>query len=164
MKKLNLLRHIKIGAFIRLNFLQKNIKKRNRAKIIPYGNVYMQLYKDARIELNHYLLANTLKPYKSKAEVNIRLGEKARMIVNGAFSVGYGSDFQVFEGGKLVLNGGYCNCNLIIRCHYDIAIGKGVAIAHNVLIIDTDAHSITGQKEKGNYVHIEDNVWIWGPC
>lgn len=154
------LKNVNISRLIYLNLLKTRIDKNNNARIIPYGRVNIETADNALLKINGNFVLNSLKSKASRAEVNIKLYKSARLIVDGAFSMGYGADVQVFDGARLILAGGYSNCNLTIRCHNEITIGKGVAIAHNVMMIDTDAHQISGQRNTNNFIHIGNHVWI----
>ncbi|MDD4817133.1 MAG: acyltransferase [Victivallaceae bacterium] len=98
-------------------------------------------------------------PGGSVAETKIYLKEGASIVVNGFFSFHYGADVKLFKNAELILDGGYCNINCLIRCRKKIHIGEGVAIAHNVTIMDSDFHGSAGKEIDGE-VNIKKNVWI----
>lgn len=90
----------------------------------------------------------------------LRMGQEATLIVHGKFRFYYGCDIQIFDKGRLELGSGFTNSDTKIRCKNHICIGNEVAIAHDVLIMDCDGHSIDGKEDVGVPVVIGDHVWI----
>lgn len=90
----------------------------------------------------------------------LQMDSNAFLNVQGSFRFYYGGDIKIFNNGNLELQSGFCNSDVKIRCKKYISIGKDVAIAHDVLIMDCDGHSIGGQEDEGIPVHIGDHVWI----
>ena len=67
----------------------------------------------------------------------------------------------MFEGATLTLDGGYCTAGVQIVCAKRVSIGKGCAIARDVIIRDTDAHHLLGcGHEMVKEVRIGERVWI----
>ncbi|KAB3539723.1 acyltransferase [Alkaliphilus pronyensis] len=136
----------------------------NGGKIIPYRNTILDLDPSAKITLNGKLTLNSNKLKKSKAEMRLRLGKDSSLNVNANFSFFYQCDISVFDGGTLSLGSGYANYGTQIRCAKSITIGNKVAIANNVVIMDSDFHSIVysdgSHSIKEAPVFIGDKVWI----
>lgn len=121
----------------------------------------LDLDKGSRILLKGDLIVNDDSPRGSRREAVIRLDPGAEIQVSDRFSIRYGADIRLFKGAELILHGGYCNANLLLRCKQQIVIGKGVAIAHNVTIMDSDFHAAYQEDyEMTKPVTIEDRVWI----
>ena len=75
-----------------------------------------------------------------------------------------GAAIVVANGGRLQLGrNSYMNASLI-QCASTIAIGDGCAIAGDVLIQDTDFHSVLdengNEKERAKPITIGNHVWI----
>lgn len=156
-------KYLNLGClFNRLKHI-KHIEKFGFSNLYTYGNVVFQFHKLSKIILkgNLYLNNNLIKG--SKREVLIKLQKNSAITVNGNFSIGYGSDILLQENAKLVLNSGFFNSNVEIRCGNYIEIGNNVAIARNVKILDSDFHSIYNNNNCINLskpIYIKDNVWI----
>ena len=89
------------------------------------------------------------------------MGKNSKLIVQDKFDIGFGSDIRIFDNAQLILNSGYINGFTQIVCANKIEIGKDVAIARDVIIRDTDAHSIQGTNHtKEKPVKIGNHVWI----
>jgi tetrahydrodipicolinate N-succinyltransferase len=81
----------------------------------------------------------------------------ARVEVSGSFVFHRGTDVRV--AGMLSLGSGYAADGVHIDCHHAVAIGHGVAIAKDAVIMDTDHHAISGRAMTAP-VTIGDHVWI----
>ena len=92
------------------------------------------------------------------------MSDSSELHVKGVFSCHYGCDIQIFEGGKLYLGSGFINADTKIRCRNKIVIGDGVAISHNILIIDCNGHNLDGKEDVGKPIHIGNHVWIGSKC
>ena len=150
----------------------KNIFNFDLLKTVFYSKKYksdfrcltccrMQISKDTKIDNKGIFRLGVKENIKSKLETRFSMDEKSSFYVNGDFSVGAGSDIRIFKNGSLTLNGGYTNACVQIVCAEKIVIGKDVAIARDVIIRDTDAHEIVGEKHcKTKPIVIGDHVWI----
>lgn len=88
-----------------------------------------------------------------------------RILKGGFLDVGNFTFFTSFfvsvnENAKLTIGSGYANYNVKIDCFEEIQIGHEVAIAHNVIIRDSDSHQLSGQKNKSLPIKIGNHVWI----
>lgn len=83
-----------------------------------------------------------------------------RIIVNGNFVFHRGADVRIGNGATLSLGSGYLADNVHIDCHAGVSIGHGVAIAKGVMIMDTDHHTLEGQRAISAPIHIGNHVWI----
>lgn len=95
-----------------------------------------------------------------KRSTLLRMGRKSELYVEDIFRFYYGCDIQIFDGGRLELGSGFCNSYTKIRCKNKISIGYDVAIAHDVLIMDCDGHSVNGIEDLGKPIKIGSHVWI----
>ena len=72
----------------------------------------------------------------------------------------YGADILLKQNGVLSLDkNSYINCNVMIRCHEKISIGRDGFFASGVEVRDCDGHSIDGVL-KTQPVSIGNHVWI----
>lgn len=72
------------------------------------------------------------------------LKEGATLNVKNDFSIYSGSKIYLNEDSMLILGSGYINSNLNLSCFKSIKIGHNVAISENVIIRDSDNHTIRG--------------------
>lgn len=163
MKTIKELQQIKWSYYIKANYLSKNFINTG-GKIIPYKNTIWEINKTSMIILKADLKLNTNKLKKSKAEMLFKMGEKSIFKINGNFNFYYHCDVSIFNEGMLTVGSGYANSGTHIRCSHSITIGNKVAIAHNVVIMDSDFHTITYTDSTENIkyapVIIGDRVWI----
>lgn len=153
-------RNLQILSLFYQNIFNKRINRLD-GKLIPYKKSIFILDKTAKIQLRGSLFTNTNCIKNNGRSTIIRLDENSQLNVNGNFSAYYGADIIVFKNGELILNGGFINSDVKIRCHEKIIIGKGAKISHDVTIMDSDAHQINCENYKMTEpVEIGDNVWI----
>ena len=148
-----------IGFINTIKMNKKNVTK--KINILCKKYCKLKISKNSVVDVKGKLVIGTKENPKSKMETRISLNENAELNVNGNFLVGSGSDIRVFENAKLEIESGYINGYSQIVCAKKIKIGKGVAIAREVVIRDTDAHDILydGYK-KEKEVNIGNHVWI----
>jgi acetyltransferase-like isoleucine patch superfamily enzyme len=71
-----------------------------------------------------------------------------------------GVRLEVEEGGRIEIgNGTYLNRNTLVHASKLVRIGRTCKISWDVVIMDSDMHSIPG-KESDKPVIIEDDAWI----
>lgn len=126
-------------------FLREQYQQRN---IIPYKGTYLVLDSSAQLDIMGRLRLNTNCFQENGRATNLRMDEQSQLKVKGDFNIYYGGDIICFAGSTLELGSGFCNSNLLLRCTERIVIGDGVAISHNVTIMDSDAHDILDGKHK----------------
>ena len=131
--------------------MNKNLKKTNTA---IYRDVGSQMIIDGALTLGDK------HRNRFKRSTILRMGRDSCFHVLGNFRFYYGCDIQLFDNGKLEIGSGFCNSDCKIRCKKHIEIGNDVAIAHDVLIMDCDGHSIDGKTDEGIPIAIGNNVWI----
>jgi len=91
----------------------------------------------------------------------LKLGDGARLIVEGDFKIFTGCAVYVNENATLELGSGYIGNNLSVNCFNNIKIGHDVAISESVAIRDSDNHRISySGYEPDQPVEIGDHVWI----
>ena len=156
--------YISFTKLIYINFFCKHVQRGKRAIIIPGHNTVFEFQKGSKLIIEQgKAFINFRKPKGSKAEAWIQLNENATMIVhegldmrNCRFIVQKGATLEI---GELEMNG---LCNMVVR--KSVKMGKGVMIARNVNIYDSDYHPFSlyddVQQIVSKPVVIEDHVWI----
>lgn len=89
-----------------------------------------------------------------------KLGEKAKLIINGDFSICTGFHVSVENGSTLTLGQGYINNHVTIDCFDSITIGNDVVISKGVTIRDSDNHAINGNERTSAPIIIGNRVWV----
>jgi len=146
--------------FININFFSNNIiSKKSYFLIHNYSRI--DIHKSAKLILNSSLILGIKQLKSSHLETRLLMEENSKLTINGTFGVYCNSYIRIFNGGHLILNGGFINENVNITCASKIFIGKGCAIARDVIIRDYDAHTIEEDGfEITKPITIGDNVWI----
>lgn len=89
------------------------------------------------------------------------VGRDSVLELSGIFSIFSGSSVSIRRGARLEIGSGFINNNASIICSKRIVIGNGVAIGPNVVIRDSDDHTIlNGTRSNTEPVSIGDHVWI----
>lgn len=152
---------LKISKFL---FFKFYFKKNIEGLILPYRGTKLKIKKNSKLIVGKRLMINSNKLVNSTKETYVDIRSNAIMQVKDKFDIYYNGDICVFENAKLEIESGYMNAGSQIRCQKYIKIGKNVAISRNVMIWDTDAHSIVYEDDKKSIVKqdviIGDNVWI----
>ena len=87
--------------------------------------------------------------------------EEAELCVKGKFSFFSGCRISVNKKAYLLLNNGFMNENGSIACFERIEIGDQVIISDDVIIRDSDNHSIVREDySKTRPIQIGNHVWI----
>lgn len=164
-----LLKKMNIWQFYKLNYFSKNIYRIDNSKIIPYKNSVIDIFPNAKIYLGKgdiEIGCDLLKG--SKTETRVRLRENAIWSSDGGCKISYGSTLEILDGA--VFDNGYftMNCNSILIAGKRISFGHDVMISRNVVMYDSDFHSlITENNEVKNppqEVIIGNHVWIGANC
>jgi acetyltransferase-like isoleucine patch superfamily enzyme len=147
--------------FIYLNFIRQNTT-RNRTKFIFVADYCcFSIQKNAKIDLQGNLFFGYKQFRGSSLETRLKVDGHSSLIVKKAFHIFNGCDICVAKGGELILGDGYCNGGTQIICAKRVTIGKGCAIARDVIIRDHDAHHLLNcGHEISKPITIGDHVWI----
>lgn len=155
---------ISLSKFVYINFLCPHVQRGKGAFILPGPNTIFTFAKGSKLIVEQgKALINFRKPKGSSAEAWIQLGENATMIVHEGLDIRncrfVVQKDGVLEIGDLEMNG---LCNIVVR--KKVTMGKGVMIARNVNIYDSDYHPFSlyddVQKVATKPVVIQDHVWI----
>jgi acetyltransferase-like isoleucine patch superfamily enzyme/coenzyme F420-reducing hydrogenase beta subunit len=159
--------------FVYYNFLRQNIKtnKKNMGFIIPAPYTVIKIGRKADVLLNTHLHVGSKRFRKSRLETRLLVDDGGTLIVNSPFGFGYGSDIEVFKGGKLIIaglinSGGGSNMGTTLICAERIEIGSHVMIGRNVTIRDNNGrHYLSQQGYKDTRpVIIGNHVWLCEGC
>lgn len=147
--------------FLHLNFFRKRTARKRREFLIPAPHCCLDVSPQARLELNGTLVLGWKQFRKSRLETRLLVDGDSTLAVNGRFTVYAGADIRVLKGGTLTLADGYFNDGVQLSCVRKITIGRGCAIAREVVIRDTDAHRLADPgHEISAEIRIGDHVWI----
>jgi acetyltransferase-like isoleucine patch superfamily enzyme len=153
----------KIISFIKYCASFKIYKKHN---IYIYKPATFHIAKTAKIDVKSRLYFNkTWSDYgtKSKTVGELYVGNNASLQVGkGGFTCRSGTKINVIDNATLILKGNSSmNFNSSITCFEKIEIGENCKISENVVIRDSDNHTLLYDNyQMTKPVIIEDNVWI----
>ncbi len=82
------------------------------------------------------------------------------MSVTGKCATYCGAEIEVYANASLELDSCYVNSHSRILCSDHISIGNNSIIGENVLIRDSDNHTIIGNKNISKPIKIGKHVWI----
>jgi acetyltransferase-like isoleucine patch superfamily enzyme/coenzyme F420-reducing hydrogenase beta subunit len=147
--------------FIKYNFFCKNVQMSGKIKLRPLKYCRFSIDKSATLILKSNFTMGVKQVKSSHSETRLLLEPNATMTINGSFAMFCNSYIRVVKSGELILYDGFINENVQITCASRVTIGKGCAIARDVIIRDYDAHTI----EKSGFeiakpINIGNHVWI----
>lgn len=154
-----------LWQFIKYNFLRKKTYTnwRSFGFLFPTPHVAIDITPDAVLTLNGPLLIGVKTNQASKMET--RLLVRGELKVKDRFSIGYGSDIEVFSGAYLEIGDCGTNCNCSIICGKKIVFDGRVSLGRDVNIRDTNAHHIVIDGYKVlRPVYIGNHIWICSGC
>ena len=170
-EKFSFCRRIKVFSFIYLNHFCKSVIRADKSKIIPYKNAVIDIDKTAKIYIKDgdiEIGCDLLK--KSKAETRLRLRDGAVFSSEGGCKISYGSTLEILQDAVLAAKFFTMNSNSVLVTAKKITLGNDVMIARNVVLYDSDFHSVLDEQgaarnlpepvEIGNHVWIGTNVTV----
>ncbi len=129
---------------------QIHIDKSAHIEMQPYSSWYFNMMED---------------PFRSVRPSRLILHSNSRLVCKGYIQSYEAVRIECLPGAIVEIgNKTYINHDSEIRCRERVTIGDNVSIAYNVLIQDSDYHTM--YNEEGNPkpetlpITIEDNVWI----
>jgi acetyltransferase-like isoleucine patch superfamily enzyme len=138
-----------------------NCRFKNDPKIFVCKKVSVKIKRSATLQGTGDLLIGFKWPQYCYYQTMFAVWDRANLVVHGNFRTCTGSQVVVHPGAKLELGSGYMNHKSTILCFNSIKIGHGVAIADNVVIRDSDNHSILSHSHlKTKPIVIGDHIWI----
>lgn len=158
---------LQLWRFVRLNFLSRNIRTdwRSNALLYPYRDAVLEIDPTARICLKGPMVVGKPRLRKSRVETRLLLERGACLTVDGLFTVGYGSDVELFAGARLNVNQVVVNSFLTLICADEITFTGQTWIGREVSIRDTNAHlvALDGYKVVAPVV-IRNHTWLCSRC
>ena len=151
---------LSIISTIRLYRITKNLYNRSLF-VKAYKGSFLSIARGAKIVLK-----------KGKLSINkgwVRndpfpflfvMGKNAYIEVDRSFDIYSGGKIYVNDNAHLSLGGGYINHNINISVFKKVTIGTECAIGENVVIRDSDNHTINGNEGISKPIVIGDHVWI----
>lgn len=157
---------IDFPKYIYFNYFCKNVVRTSGAKVVPYKNAVLDLQGTAKIILsgNRDLRIGINKLKGSKAEALVRLNDTAVWNCNNGADLFYGTVIEVKPSA--VFSSGFFSANSgsVIISHKQISFGEDVMIGRNVIVYDSDFHTIYNRNHIAanppKPVIIEDHVWL----
>lgn len=147
--------------YFQLNYLSRNVIHEGKGKIIPFHGAHVELEENSRLFLHDDSLEIGLNKVKgSKAETLVRLRKNASWDVKGYCGLSYGTTLEVNENAELESAYFTVNSNSVLIANKKITIGNDVMIGRNVVIYDSDFHSLNNKEDISEPVTIGDHVWI----
>ncbi|WP_185959504.1 acyltransferase [Planococcus salinarum] len=154
---LNGLKELDLVSTVRLN---KGFDKR-KIKLRVYRNTKVKKHPSSLHELNGRLRLGITWNGITHNKTSLVSKQESKLIVTGGFDVYDGCIITIAEGATLQLGSGYVNSNSRIYCFNNITIGDDVAISEDVVIRDSDNHSIlSGDHTVSQPISIGNHVWI----
>lgn len=153
----------KYFLYIKYNFMRKNTQRSKRAQSVffPLRDASVSIHKTAKIEMTGRLIIGESRNKASRMGSDFLLEKEAYLRVSGDSAISHGCDIQVFPKGVLKLDGMYANAGLRVSCAEEIFIGQGTVIGKEVIIRDTNGHTIVNDsKPLTQPVSIGKHVWV----
>lgn len=152
--------------FVHYNYFCKKIIRTSSSRVMPHKNAILELQGNAKIILsgNKDLHIGINKLKGSKAETHVRLNDGAVWKCNNGADLFYNTVVEVKQNA--VFNTGYFSANggSVIIAHKNISLGEDVMIGRNVIIYDSDFHTLYSKKGMAcnppQAVNIEEHVWL----
>ncbi len=156
---------ISVRKYIYYNYFCKHIIRNGNAKILPHRNAVINFDKGSKIIIDAGKLEIGFNQLRgSRNETHLRLNENAVWKCHNGAKLFYDTVLEVkpnavFESGYFSMNSGS-----VIITHKSITFGEDVMLGRNIIIYDSDFHSIYNKTYKINNVPkpviIEDHVWL----
>jgi acetyltransferase-like isoleucine patch superfamily enzyme/coenzyme F420-reducing hydrogenase beta subunit len=162
-----------VFQFVYYNFLRQNVKSNVFASgfLLPAPYTVIEIGKKAKVQLNARLIVGKKRVSKSRLETRLLIEDGGTLMVNRDFTIGYGADIEIFNGGTLLINGrknyhSFTNINVTIICGDRIELGESVGLGRNVTIRDTNGNHYVSQRgyKTSRPVIIGNHVWLCEGC
>lgn len=156
LKEINI---IKTLCFSKL--ICRNNQNKNKMPILVYRKARIKIAGDSSIKINGEFGIGAFWDMVTNRETIFIAKKASKLIVNGKFTIYNGCSVSIQENATLEIGSGVMNSDSIIMCFKHITIGTGVIIAEQVMIRDSDNHSIMYEGyERAKPITIGNHVWI----
>lgn len=163
-ERLSKIRKINWFKFVKYNFLTKQIKRSKGAYIIPFKGAVLEIAKSAELILNGTIHFGINQLKGAKAETYIRLADNSKWICEEEVLLFFGTFIDVHKDALLESKFFSANTGSVIVIGKHITLGHDVMMGRNIVIYDSDFHSIPGEDGRpinfSKDVVIEDHVWL----
>lgn len=132
-----------------------------------HKHTVLDIKRKAHVVLNGVFTLGWKKFSSSKLETRLLVEDLAELVIDHNFSVGYGSDIEVFSQAKLHIGGnGATNINATIICGESISLGEYVMLGRDVTIRDNNgSHYIARRGYKNSRpVIVGQHAWLCEGC
>lgn len=164
-QKFEFYRKIRFLRYIQLNFFCKNVIRTDQSLLIPYKGAVIDIEPGAKLILgggDMEIGCDLLRG--SQAETRIRLRKGATWSSEGGCRISYGATVEVLSGGILDSQFFTMNTGSVLIAAKKIALGCDVMIGRNVIVYDSDHHTIRNvdgkTKNPDAPISIGDHVWL----
>lgn len=131
--------------------------KTSNIRFLVYGKAQIEFERSSKIVVGElFSLGKNIFSFPSAL-----IMRENSVLEAGRFVIGSGSNIFIGNGAKLCLLSGFIGRNAEIQCYQQISIGENVMIASDVIIRDSNNHSISYEGYvKDAPVNIGNHVWI----
>ncbi len=152
---------VDILQYLTLNYLSKNVIHEGKGKIVPFCGARVELETGSKLIVHDGSLEIGLNRVKgSKTETLIRLHKNASWEVKDYCGLSYGTTLEVNEDASLESGFFTSNSHSVIVVNKEMNFGNDVMLGRNVVIYDSDFHSLNDKESINEPVVIGDHVWI----
>lgn len=156
---------VDILQYIKLNYISKKVIHEGKGKIIPFCGTHVDLEDNSKLIIHDGSLELGLNKVKgSKTETLIRLRNNAVWDVKGYCGLSYGTTLELNDGARLESGYFTVNSNSVLVVNRHMTIGDDVMFGRNVVIYDSDFHSLNNKEIISEPVVIGNHVWIATNC
>lgn len=156
---------IRLIPYLYWNYFCKHVIRTDRSRVIPCRGAVLALEPGAKLYLGGGDLELGCDRLKgSRAETLVRLRRDAVWSIEGGCRISYGATIEVLSGGLLDSQFFTMNSGSVLIAAKRIQLGRDVMIGRDVVIYDSDHHSIRDPrgelKNPDAAVTIGDHVWL----
>ena len=156
---------IRFFKYVYLNWFCKSVIRKDKNRIIPYKSAVIEIDPTAKIFLSGGDIEVGCDKVKgSKEETRVRLRQNAVWSASEGCRLSYGVTLEVLKDALLETMFFTMNSNGTIIAAKQISFGHDVMIGRNVVIYDSDFHSIFDQDSSvvnpPQPVIIGNHVWV----
>ncbi len=164
-QRLKFYRSIRFCKYVYLNHFCKSVVRTDQSRIIPYKSAVLDLEAGSKLYVGGGDLEIGCDRLRgSRAETRVRLRENAVWSSEGGCRLSYDTTVEVLSGGLLDSQFFTMNTGSVLIAAKAISLGRDVMIGRNVVIYDSDHHTICNDKQETTNpdakVSIGDHVWL----
>lgn len=157
-QKFEKIKKVDLIKFVKYNFLIPQVKRAKGAYIIPFKGAILEIDKTAKLILNGTIHFGINQLKGSRAETYVRLAENSKWICEEDVLLFFGTFIDVHRDAMFESKFFSANTGSVIVVGKHISLGHDVMMGRNIVIYDSDFHSIPGND--GNPVNFSKDVII----